>query len=491
MFSEINLNDRAHSHGGLLPPEVSFASSNWLNRASHYPIFSLTWYRYRSIAMLTITALACAIAGMLLSIQSLAELNGWLHVAHLSAIVVAPLLLACLLGPGLAVAVRRLRLPGPAELLALLTVLVGGLAASAGLASALAQNYEHPTFDYSTGMLITRNLPTFKPDVAIEWGDLTISAGPEIDKQYRPWYTRPATKELTLEERETLLQQAVAANGFQQQGTLAEGTVSLSKTGTVSKSINIGPFVIGALALLYLFWIGGILHLVAYARQRGRILDVLQREELKRAQSARNAAELRLSVLAAQIEPHFLFNTLASVRSAIATDPQRAEQIVDHMVGFLRSTIPQMRDDVSSITVSLASQMQSASSYLALMHERIPRLQFSVDSEPGLEAAQLPPLMLISLVENAVKHGVEPKIGTARIAVQARRVDVGGASHLEVSVSDDGVGFGNATSGGGIGLSNIQERLRTLFGSRASLTLKALPTGGVAAILQLPLSFAD
>jgi LytS/YehU family sensor histidine kinase len=96
--------------------------------------------------------------------------------------------------------------------------------------------------------------------------------------------------------------------------------------------------------------------------------------------------------------------------------------------------------------------------------------------------------MLISLVENAVKHGVEPKAGPARITVSARRVVDAGVTMLELEVRDDGVGFGSATSGAGVGLANIQERLAGLYGNGAGLTLKALPEGGVAAILRLPLT---
>ncbi len=245
----------------------------------------------------------------------------------------------------------------------------------------------------------------------------------------------------------------------------------------------------GVVALLVLLWAVGLMDLVTYVRQRGRLTDVLEKQELRREQEARTSAEMRLSVLAAQVEPHFLFNTLASVRSAIATDPERASHIVDHMVDYLRSTIPQMRGDAVRSTVRLASQLDSARAYLALMHERIPRLQFSVTGDAGLDGASVPPLMLISLVENAVKHGIEPKIGPARIEVQARRIETGNEASLELTVADDGVGFGNAVSGDGIGLANIQERLRSQFGTKASLTLKALPDGGVAAILRLPLSF--
>jgi LytS/YehU family sensor histidine kinase len=117
------------------------------------------------------------------------------------------------------------------------------------------------------------------------------------------------------------------------------------------------------------------------------------------------------------------------------------------------------------------------------------RLQYGVAAEPGLERASIPPLMLISLVENAVRHGAEPKTGPVRIDVRARRRDVDGIAMLEVAVADDGAGFGNATAGGGLGLANIQQRLRDLFGGQASLQLKAGTDGGVTATLLLPLAF--
>jgi len=240
--------------------------------------------------------------------------------------------------------------------------------------------------------------------------------------------------------------------------------------------------------LLLVCWLGGITDLVAFVRQRGKLDDVLRDQALRRADAARAEAELRLSVLAAQVEPHFLFNTLASVRSAIVSDQARAAAIVDHLADYLRATIPQMRHEAASGSVPLARQLDAARAYLALMHERMPRLAFAVEAEPGLDAAQVPPLMLISLVENAVKHGVEPKAGPARITVTARRAEAAGVPLLELEVRDDGVGFGSATSGAGVGLANIQERLAGLYGGKAGLTLKALPEGGVAAILRLPLT---
>ncbi len=234
-----------------------------------------------------------------------------------------------------------------------------------------------------------------------------------------------------------------------------------------------------------IIYTGGAVDFWYFFRQKKRLLEVMRQQELQQAQDARREAELRLSVLAAQVEPHFLFNTLAGVRSAILTEPQRATAIVDHLVDYLRATIPQMRNDGSSAQARLKQQLEAASAYLGLMHARIPRLSYSVDSE--VSDAALPPLMLISLVENAVKHGVEPKIGPVHIAVHARRVEQDGAAMLELTVEDDGVGFAGSSTGSGIGLANIHERLTSMYGERASLILKARAEGGVAATILLPL----
>ncbi|MBC3873462.1 histidine kinase [Undibacterium sp. LX15W] len=233
-----------------------------------------------------------------------------------------------------------------------------------------------------------------------------------------------------------------------------------------------------------IYW-GSFFDLLVFFRQRKRLAEAMRQQELQRAQDARREAELRLSVLVAQVEPHFLFNTLAGVRSAILTEPLRATAIVDHLVDYLRSTIPQMRGDGSTEQGRLAKQLEAARAYLGLMQARIPRLTYSVESE--LKDAAFPPLLMISLVENAIKHGIEPKIGPAHVTVNARYFDEGDEEKLEVSVSDNGVGFGGTTSGSGIGLANIRERLESMYGERASLTLKARPEGGVVATIIIPL----
>ncbi|MBV8635885.1 MAG: histidine kinase [Burkholderiaceae bacterium] len=228
--------------------------------------------------------------------------------------------------------------------------------------------------------------------------------------------------------------------------------------------------------------LGGPLDFIRYFRQRRAMQDAALMRELERAKEGRTEAELRLSVLAAQIEPHFLFNTLTGVRSAIRSDPERGIAIIDRLVEYLRATIPQMRNDAGRTHVDLGSQLDAARAYLGVMHLRLPRLSYDIVCDPDLLSHPVPPLMLISLVENAVKHGIELKPGPAHIEVYAAR----NGKQLEIAVADDGAGFTSAAAGSGIGLANIRERLSQLYGDAASLSLKARPEGGVIAAINLP-----
>jgi signal transduction histidine kinase len=230
------------------------------------------------------------------------------------------------------------------------------------------------------------------------------------------------------------------------------------------------------------FWLGGGAALWGRRREREGLAHLARERELEDAQARRREAELRLSVLAAQVEPHFLFNTLAGVRSAIATDPLRASDMIDCLVDYLRASIPRLRSSGGS-EATLGGQLDIVRAYLGLMAARMPRLQWSVQADAELLALPCPPLMLISLAENAVKHGVEPKIGPARVEVRARRE----GGQLEITVADDGAGFGTSVAGSGLGLTNIRERLQQMYAGRAALNLKARPEGGVAAVLTLPL----
>jgi len=236
------------------------------------------------------------------------------------------------------------------------------------------------------------------------------------------------------------------------------------------------------LSLLFL-WLGGSLDLIAYFRQRRAMKDMLIDQRVALYQKERNEAELRLSVLASQIEPHFLFNTLSGVRSAILSDPQMGVAIIDNLVEYLRATIPELRSDGSCSQVKLGSQMLAIRAYLGVIKFRIPRLSFDVEFDPALSEFFIPPLMLISLVENAVKHGIELKKGPVHIVVKA---EVDDHDKLVLTVSDNGLGFTSVTSGTGIGLTNIRERLKQLYKDRASLTLETNEDDGVTARIIFP-----
>ncbi|MBC3916656.1 histidine kinase [Undibacterium sp. CY18W] len=444
------MSKQLHTSEQLLPSEVTARSETWLTRARNYPVFSRTWFRYRAQAWL----------GFFAIIDLLVLVIGWLADANMrkTLAVFIPLTLGStalhLLGPAMAVWVRSRGYAGKKEVIALLLALLLGAACSYGVLSGV---------NYATQYLVQGS-----PGV-----ELAVIGSVST----RQKNTKDATGRLT-----TVTAQASVAETAERPADSKEIDSKLEHTPTL-KLILQGFSLLISSGLI--FYTGGAVDFWYFFRQKKRMLEVMRQQELQQAQDARREAELRLSVLAAQVEPHFLFNSLAGVRSAILTEPQRATAIVDHLVDYLRATIPQMRNDGSSAQARLKQQLEAASAYLGLMHARIPRLSYSFNSE--VNDAALPPLMLISLVENAVKHGVEPKIGPVHIAVHARRMEKEATPMLELTVEDDGVGFAGSSSGSGIGLANIHERLASMYGERASLVLKARAEGGVAATILLPL----
>ena len=191
----------------------------------------------------------------------------------------------------------------------------------------------------------------------------------------------------------------------------------------------------------------------------------------------RQLTEARLQALQAQVEPHFLFNTLAAVEHLIETDPGRAAVMQRHLIAFLRGALPRMRAQATT----LGDEVELCRNYLAIMKIRMEdRLEFAVDVPSDLLSQPFPPLMLQSLVENAVKHGLEPKPEGGSLMISACRTP----GRLRVTVADSGLGFGNtATAGSGIGLANIRERLAGLFGDTAALAVSPnVPTGAQVSI---------
>lgn len=419
-----------------LPAELAGRHQGWLTRYRRWPVFSGPWMRQRwpRVGLLALVVYLLLFAPPVLFSRppgTPAPLGPLLQIA-------LELLLPLTLGPWLAWQVRRQGWPPAREQPALVAAIV------LTVATTLA---------------------------------LTVFGGEPL----KQWVA----------ERQGL----VDASGRRMPVILAVG-VSVSLPGqpnalTAPEAPRPGPdgdaravrlAITGALA----FWLAGGAALWAWRRERHGLQALAHEHALAAVQAARHEAELRLSVLAAQVEPHFLFNTLAGVRSAITTDPARASEMVDRLVDYLRAAIPRLRSD-GRVQATLGVQLDTVRAYLGLMAARMPRLQWRIEAPAELLDASFPPLMLISLAENAVKHGVERKIGPSRIEVRARVAEDG---RLAVSVRDDGPGFQPTGSGTGIGLANIRERLAELHPGQAMLVLKAPPDGGVEATITLPLERA-
>ena len=220
-------------------------------------------------------------------------------------------------------------------------------------------------------------------------------------------------------------------------------------------------------------------HLRQHLARHANALDAARRER----ELERTSLQARLSALQAQVEPHFLFNTLANLKYLIRTDQQTAQDMLDHLVGYLQNAMPDMR----SVSSSLGREMDLVSDYLSVMRIRMgARLRFDVEVAEELRTLPFPPAMLISLVENAVKHGLERASRPGLITISARRERDGTGELLSVSVIDDGIGL-TEQAGQGTGLANIAERLLLLYGQKASLIVEPGDGQGVRALLTLPI----
>jgi signal transduction histidine kinase len=202
---------------------------------------------------------------------------------------------------------------------------------------------------------------------------------------------------------------------------------------------------------------------------------------LRGAELERQAAEARFRQLAAQIEPHFLFNTLANLRALIETDPPRAVAMLDHLDGYLRASLAAARTP----RVPLADECALLASYLEIVAIRMgARLAWRIDVPATLGRIAVPPMLLQPLVENAVKHGIEPNPAGGEVTVAARREE----ATLVLEIADTGLGLGGASAGTGFGVASVRERLAATYGDAASLALESRAGGGTLATLRFPMS---
>jgi len=236
--------------------------------------------------------------------------------------------------------------------------------------------------------------------------------------------------------------------------------------------------------LLVMFWFryalqAALVTIVAeFHRRETRSVEAMHQAEIDRLALDREMDEARLQVLQAQIEPHFLFNTLANVRRLYQMDLTAGRSMLDNLMRYLEVALPRMREERSTV----GRELTLVEAYLNVQGIRMGRrLAFEIDAPQGLHALDLPPMMLLTLVENAIKHGLNPVPGGGTIRIIARR----DGTQLRIDVVDDGRGFHDA-SGGGTGLANIRARLSAMHADGARLTLTENQPRGVTSTLSLP-----
>lgn len=238
------------------------------------------------------------------------------------------------------------------------------------------------------------------------------------------------------------------------------------------------------LALLWIFC--SIIIKVTYKKQLAAQAEAAQATEVAESeQLKRQVVEARMAAMQAQVEPHFLFNTLASIDHLIETDPPRASQMQKNLIALLRASMPTMREANSNgAPRDLGREMAMIRPYLEILKVRMEeRLVTHIEVPDGLLSAEFPPMMIQSLVENAIKHGLEPKPEGGELSLKAEIVH----GKLNVVVADTGLGFGKAaTAGTGVGLANIRERLQLLYGGTASVTVTENRPSGTVVTIALP-----
>jgi sensor histidine kinase YesM len=225
-----------------------------------------------------------------------------------------------------------------------------------------------------------------------------------------------------------------------------------------------------------------VLAVVADVHERAiRTQAAAQAEEQSRMQLSRAETEQQLALLQAQIEPHFLFNVLGGIRRLYRTQPVAGAHTVASLLRYLREALPQLR----SQKANLGHELELVRAYLDLFQVRMgARLSFAIDADRSLHAIGFPPMLLVTLVENAIKHGIEPSGAGGNVTVRARQTH----DSLEVTVLDDGVGFGGApTDGTGVGLVNVRRQLKARYGDTARLLLESREPRGARATLIIPM----
>jgi signal transduction histidine kinase len=324
-------------------------------------------------------------------------------------------------------------------------------------------------------------------------------ASAEIDKNsiriVIPPGTADAVREAIEEARQSILESIQQAREDAKEAKLdaaearrdaekavADLSVASDEPSTVVRHTKIGE----PLPELAFFWIfASMIMKITYKgqlraqAQAAQATEVAESEQLKR-----QVVEARMAAMQAQVEPHFLFNTLASIDHLIETDPPRASMMQKNLIALLRASMPTMREANNGGPRDLGREMAMIRPYLEILKVRMEeRLATRIDVPEGLLSAEFPTMMIQSLVENAIKHGLEPKPEGGELAIKAEIAH----GKLVVIVADTGLGFGKAeTTGTGVGMANIRERLALLYGDRATLSVSENRPSGTVVKITVP-----
>ncbi len=269
-------------------------------------------------------------------------------------------------------------------------------------------------------------------------------------------------------------------------------TIVIAMTiGSVSGSL-LGFFIVGENPFRFIHQYGFFVHtvllgllfgsiIIYYFFSRERIAATeaqIQEERIKRLTSEKDAAEANLRLLQAQIEPHFLFNTLSNILSLIDTDLGKGKSMLVDLIHYLRTSLTKAREE----TATIGQEIEMIRAYLNIFAVRMEdRLRYRIEVPDTMRGLPFPPMLLQPLVENAVKHGIEPKIEGGEITIRAQK----NGGILRVEVADTGTGF-HEDSNMGFGLSNVRERLQSLYGDRGRLVFEENRPSGLKAVIEVP-----
>jgi len=347
------------------------------------------------------------------------------------------------------------------------------------------------------GIRITPRSKGAEPAASAAGDGISITVPADVDpKAVREAVqeAREAIQQAIRDQKEAAREAAEAAREAAQEAEQAaregqEERVIPGPTGKIRRvhQVHWGDF----LTDLALLWI--IASAIIKATYKGRIqaeVKAAQATETAEAESLkRQVVEARMAAMQAQVEPHFLFNTLASIDHLIEVDPPRASMMQKNLIALLRASMPTMREASGNGAGGngvrdLGRELAVIRPYLEILKVRMEeRLTTELAVSDGLLSAEFPPMMIQTLVENAIKHGLEPKAEGGSLVVRAEIVH----GKLQVSVADTGLGFGKAaTAGTGVGLANIRERLQLLYGSKASLTVVENQPSGTIVTVTVP-----